>query len=526
MEDKVKKFKSIFYGMDRAYGQYKSNGESKNGKAGGAAFIIKKPVVDKLWEDHLAGKDPSLGIIPIRDDSTCIWGCIDVDTYPLKHKELIAKIRNLGLPLVMCRSKSGGAHVFLFTKEPVEALYMRDKLMEWAGELGYADCEIFPKQIEIKPERGDTGNFLNLPYHDGDNSLRYCFNDDGASVDLSGFFDLYDKYCTTKEDLENLVINRKHDVKDMDDGPPCLATLMSQGVPQGGRDNTLYQYAVYAKKKWPEEWQDKMDSFNYKYMDPPVSSQQVQKTIRQHEKKDYKYKCKDQPMCSVCSPLACRIRQHGIGNDALDLVSDLTKYESDESTWELNINGKKIKLTTDQLEEQSKFRRECVNQANEYPVKLRPNDWDNRLRALLKTAQIFIMPHEVTRAGRFEILLERFLEDQGEADHIDEIEIGKALFEEKAYFEKINDESNRATEVEVKRMTAFFKSEELQKFLKKNDFKNFTPTEILAHIRGKLKGGDARRRVKGKPAFILYVPWQRKNQDTLKVPDMGEETPF
>ena len=106
MEKSVEKFKSIFYGMDRAYGQYKSNGESKDGKAGGTAYIIKKPVVDKLWEDHLAGKDPSLGIIPIRDDSTCIWGCIDIDTYPLDHKKIIRKIRELKLPLVMCRSKS------------------------------------------------------------------------------------------------------------------------------------------------------------------------------------------------------------------------------------------------------------------------------------------------------------------------------------------------------------------------------------------------------------------------------------
>ena len=100
------------------------------------------------------------------------------------------------------------------------------------------------------------------------------------------------------------------------------------------------------------------------------------------------------------------------------------------------------------------------------------------------------------------------------------------MFEEKTYFEKIKDESGREKEVEVKRMTAFFKSEELQKFLKKHDFKNFTPTEILAHLRGKLKGGDGRRRIKGKPAFVLYVPWQRKNQEDLKVPDMGEETPF
>ena len=103
-----------------------------------------------MWIDHIEGKDPSLGIIPIRDDSTCIWGCIDIDTYPLDHKKIIRKIRELKLPLVMCRSKSGRAHVFLFAKEPIKAKLIRDKLIEWAGELGYANCEIFPKQIEIK----------------------------------------------------------------------------------------------------------------------------------------------------------------------------------------------------------------------------------------------------------------------------------------------------------------------------------------------------------------------------------------
>ncbi len=128
MEERVKKFKSIFYGLDRAYGQYKSDGQLVNGKASGQAFIKKAPVVDQLWIDHIAGKEPSFGVIPIRDDSKCIWGCIDIDTYPLEHKKIVRKIRELELPVVMCRSKSGGAHVFLFTKEPVQAQLMLYKL--------------------------------------------------------------------------------------------------------------------------------------------------------------------------------------------------------------------------------------------------------------------------------------------------------------------------------------------------------------------------------------------------------------
>ena len=524
MEERVKKFKSIFYGLDRAYGQYKSDGQLVNGKAGGKAFILKKPVTDQLWIDHIEGKDPSLGIIPIRDNSTCTWGCIDIDTYPLDHKKILRKIRDLELPLVICRSKSGGAHVFIFLKEPVQAKLVRDKLQEWAGELGYANCEIFPKQIEIQADRGDTGNFLNLPYHGGDDSMRHGYSDDGNASSLDDFFSLYNTYCTTEESLKNFKLKRKNDIE-LNDGPPCLSTLMSQGIPPGGRDNTLYQYAVYAKKKWPDDWSAKIEEFNYKYMESPLPAQQVLKTIRQHEKKDYQYKCKDQPMCAVCSLNICKGKQYGVGNTFEHQVSDLTKYESDESTWFLNIDGRRLKLSTDQLYDQHKFRRACMNEINVMPNMMRPNDWDSRLQSLLDNVEVIQMPHEITKTGRFESLLERFLEDQGEAEHVDEIDMGKALFEQRDYTDKIKDEKGER-EITVKKMTAYFKSEWLQKFLKRNDFKDFSTTEMAAHIRNKLGGGDTRRKIKGKTAYLWFVPWLRKNSDEFSTPDMGEETPF
>jgi hypothetical protein len=485
-------------------------------KAGGQAYILKKPVTDQLWIDHLDKKEPSLGIIPIRDNSKCIWGCIDIDTYPLEHDKIVRKIRDLELPLVLCKSKSGGAHVFIFLKEPVQAKLVRDKLQEWAGELGYANCEIFPKQIEIQADRGDTGNFLNLPYFGGNDSHRHGVSDDGSSASLDVFFSLYDTYCTTEKDLKEFKVKRK-EIPELNDGPPCLATLMSQGIPPGGRDNTLYQYAVYAKKKWPDDWSAKIEEFNHKYMETPLPAQQVLKTIRQHEKKDYQYKCKDQPMCTVCSLNVCRGKQYGVGNSFDHQVSDLTKYESDESTWFLNINGRILKLSTDQLYDQHKFRKACLNEINEMPNMMRPNDWDSRIQALLQDFEVIKMPHEITKTGRFESLLERFLEDQGSAEHIDEIDMGKALFEEKEY---------EGTEGKIKKSTAYFKSEWLQKFLKKNDFKELTTTEMNAHIRNKLGGGDIRRRVKGKPAYLWYVPWIKKNNEEYKTPDMGEDTPF
>ena len=56
-----------------------------------------------------------------RENNTCRWGCIDIDEYNFNHLVLITNIRKLKLPLIVCRSKSGGAHVFLFTKKFVSA---------------------------------------------------------------------------------------------------------------------------------------------------------------------------------------------------------------------------------------------------------------------------------------------------------------------------------------------------------------------------------------------------------------------
>jgi len=127
----VESFKEIFTGLERAHGVTKvghSNGDGT--KVQGKSFIKREPVTDDLWRKHLQGID-SLGIIPINDDNQCRWGCIDIDSYAgFDHKKLVNKTISLQLPLVVCRSKSGGAHVFLFTESYVSAKLMQDRLTQ------------------------------------------------------------------------------------------------------------------------------------------------------------------------------------------------------------------------------------------------------------------------------------------------------------------------------------------------------------------------------------------------------------
>ena len=103
----INKFKKIFAGLDRAYGQYRAGAVEEGKKVDGVAITKRGVLSDALWQNHLEGKAPSLGSIPIRDDNNCTWGCIDIDTYPLDIKKIIFEIRKNKLPVVSCRSKSG-----------------------------------------------------------------------------------------------------------------------------------------------------------------------------------------------------------------------------------------------------------------------------------------------------------------------------------------------------------------------------------------------------------------------------------
>ena len=241
------KFKKIFEGNNSAYGQLILSGATNDkGKADGKAFIKRQPVTDNLWEDHLAGKDPALGVIPINEDNMCKWGCIDVDVYNVDHLVLMRNIKGFSFPLVTFRSKSGGAHLFLFAKEFIPASLMQSKLKAMSEALGYAGSEIFPKQTVIHVDKGDTGNFLNLPSHGGVRGLRYTFESGGNAASLESFYSIYDEWAQTREEIEAIKIKEKvQDKEAFKDGPPCLNKLAEEGFGEGSRNNELFKIAVF-----------------------------------------------------------------------------------------------------------------------------------------------------------------------------------------------------------------------------------------------------------------------------------------
>ena len=97
---------------------------------------------------------------------------------------------------------------------------MRDKLTEIKTLLGYGGSEVFPKQIQSK-SADDTGNFLNLPYFNGDQTTRYAFKDDGEAATLKEFYKIYEDI--KQYDLDFVKIERPK--SEYDDAPPCIELM-------------------------------------------------------------------------------------------------------------------------------------------------------------------------------------------------------------------------------------------------------------------------------------------------------------
>ena len=399
-------FINIFTGLERAHGCTKVIETAQDGvKVKGQSFVVRQPVTEQLWRKHLQGTQ-SLGIIPINDDNKCKWGCVDIDSYAgFDHKKLIDKIKQFKLPLAVCRSKSGGAHVFLFTVDPVSAERMRDKLTEIKTLLGYGGSEVFPKQIRLKSQ-DDTGNFLNLPYFNGDDTTRYAFKQNGEAAKLSEFYDIYDEI--KQSDLDLVKIERPK--SEYDDAPPCIELMALNKIPEGGRNNSMFHYGVYAKKKWPSEWKSRLTMFNINASTSPLSESEIDIIKRQHDKKDWGYKCNDTPMCNLCDKKLCKSRKYGIGEEiTFPLLSDLQKIKLEKPYYYLNVDGERLFLeNVKYLKQQSLFQEAVMEQLDFMPPTVKPKDWANIINPLMRNHEPVEPPEGITTQDQLRNHLEEF----------------------------------------------------------------------------------------------------------------------
>ena len=499
--DTAQKLFDIFHGSARAHGSFVVENGSLGQKTQGTAKTIKTVGASlQHWKDHLDGKK-GLGIIPIDEENSVKWGVIDIDIYSLNLEKLVLKIEEFKLPLIVCRSKSGGAHVFCFLQEKVPAGDMQDKLREISAGLGYGGVEIFPKQREILVDRGDLGSWLNMPYFQGDESLRYAFSTEAKALSVEKFIDFVEERSISHKDLINLEVPILDDIKD---GPPCLQVLLKQGFPEGTRNNGLFNVGVYLKKSNPEKWETEIEEYNRKYVHPPLPAQEVLTLISTLKKKEYNYKCSDEPIRSFCNVSKCRGCKYGVGGgNTTPTFSSLSKLDTKPPLWFLSINDKRLELNTEQLQNQIKFQRACMEVLNIMPQRMQDRSWQNLIQTLMDSGmEIIEVSEDVTIEGQFMELLESFCTDMAQANTRDEILLGKPFTE------------NGIT---------YFRIKDLKEYLVKHRFTDMETNRIASKLRD-LKADHKFFNIKGRGTNVWSIQEfeYRANDDLLDSQDFTE----
>jgi hypothetical protein len=153
MNDAIETFIDLFKGRGDAYGTWE----------GGS---VKASVGYSTFAKHLYGEE-LVGIYPLVDDSTVMWGCTDIDVDEI---DLAINIKTAfqikGIQSFIEKTRRG-YHVWVFADEWIPAPIMRRAFLSAHEVVKVPAKEVNPKQEEAT----GLGNYVRLPYPNGMNEM-------------------------------------------------------------------------------------------------------------------------------------------------------------------------------------------------------------------------------------------------------------------------------------------------------------------------------------------------------------------
>lgn len=380
--------------------------------------------------------------------------------------------------------------------------------------LGFSGCEIFPKQDKILTERGDVGNFINLPYYGGDITTRYALDANGESMDVEQFIKAVAKKRVSVAELDKLTFagERKH----FTDGPYCLEVISSLGMVTTNRNIFMFNVGVYCRSKWPDEWKGRMEEYNRILCSPALEATEIVNIQKSLEKNSgYFYQCDTCPLKDYCDKNICKSRPHGVGSSAPDMpdVGGLTILLSEPRIYFMDVDGRRLQLSVEQLQNQTLWQRACMEQLSIMPPTIKPRNWQQMINDLMQKSVMVEVPEELTISGQFKELLRVYCTSRIKATAPEEMELGKPW---------TTDDGR-----------TMFTMTGLETFLKHRGFTSYKRAEMQEQIK-KLNDGDqyhghqAIRRPDGSRSTIRvwWVPEFETTEVKLDVEEKSYDIPF
>lgn len=436
---------TIFAGFSGAHNRFRPESRDKFGKISGRYMTVHSAAGLEQWEQHVEGVI-GLGIVPLLDDGrTVTWAAIDVDDPTVDHALVARRADDLGIPIVVAKSKSGGAHCYVFFEQPEPADAVVDVLTVWIRRLGLTKTEIFPKQRR-RADAGDIGNALNMPYFGGEAGDRCAIDPTGAKLTIAQFCDLASAKTTSLSNLPRIEERSTLFV----DGPPCMQFIEANGgFAPGVRNNCMFNSAIYLLKRGDAECEG-LSEINQQLCEDPLDEAELANIVRSAKRRHYEYTCKSPPISSFCNRSQCLARPFGVGpvahragtngsgrgddgdNDDGDamwpMVDEVTLHQSTDigrERWYITTVGRRIRLRSEDVTSQSMLSRMFLAITGRRPPSIPKRRFEMYLDRVM-FAHVNIVPPDEAESdfSRFKFHVDRFVGQRATTETVDGLKNG------------------------------------------------------------------------------------------------------
>ncbi|ABV93649.1 hypothetical protein Dshi_1907 [Dinoroseobacter shibae DFL 12 = DSM 16493] len=287
-------FLNLWNGYENRHLELRSRGvKNENGKVEAKVTTEDGPLTEALAWKHISG-ETSIGVAPVRADSTCRFGVLDVDWYDMPEDEVLELVKRMRTRCAAFRSKSRGLHIYVFTDQPVRAKLMHDYLASLRRRLPkkvQQKTEIFPKstQTVVTPDNEPTS--INLPLYGSQRELAWVLTDQHMGVideaDKSVILDMIENGCRVSASTVEEIAREQ---------PTLDHSDMGYKVPDNpaGRNDLLMRIAMSMQSRgWPDTEMDAEirrlngdTNFHHLFGDGPLPEAEIANLLKSAKKRE------------------------------------------------------------------------------------------------------------------------------------------------------------------------------------------------------------------------------------------------
>lgn len=252
-------FLRLWDGYEKRHIELNAKGVAKDAKGKVTAKVqtVEGPITAELAVAHIAG-EASIGVAPVKADSTCAWGVLDVDWYDMPEDDVRALADRLRTRAAAFRTKSRGLHIYVFMSEPITARDMHDYLTALRKRLpkkARDKTEVFPKATQVNVSKDNEPTAVNLPLRSQQRELAWVIDDTGVKFALDehspvSILKHIDERCRVDAALVKQIISET---------PTLDSSEIGYKVPDNpaGRNDLLMRIAMSMQSRgWPDTEMD------------------------------------------------------------------------------------------------------------------------------------------------------------------------------------------------------------------------------------------------------------------------------